>query len=150
MHDDRQVQLKGEADLGLKQGQLFLPRDLPVVVEPALPDRDHLGVAIEGADRRHLGPPVPGKAGPGRGVLLDQALGVDAGRGVEKGVTLCQREAGKARVEVGAAVEHQPDPPRGQGGEQRVPVLVKGGGGIMGVGVKDHRHGINLAFVRCG
>ena len=114
--DDGEVQVPGQLELGPKDLLLQVPGDLlPVVVQADLSDGLHLGVAGHG---RHLVQPVRRQA---QGVL-----GVDPRGGVDVGVPLRQVDGLAGGGQIAPGAQHQPHPRSGEGGQDLVPVGVKG------------------------
>ena len=143
-----QVQFPGQLQLGLKQGVLLLAGHGPVVVEADLPYRDNGGVLIQRTHGGKLGAPIAVVDGHGGGVLLDETFRVDAQRGVEvrRGVRQFQHLLGVAGV--GGTFQHAHHAAPGQRGQQVGTVAVKLAAGIMGMGVKNIRHGSAFLWLR--
>ena len=135
--DDGQVQLLGQGELGVKEvpgeGPALRAFD-PVVVQPHFADGLHLGVAGQSPDVVQVG----------EGGAL-QVLRVEAHGGIDVVVFLRQVHTLPGALQVAAGADHQGHPLARQGGEQGIPVGVKGVVIVVGVGVKDH--GSVLAFL---
>ena len=134
--DDGQVQLLGQGELGVEEvpgeGPVLWAFD-PVVVQPHLADGLHPGVGGQSADLVQVS--------EGRPL---QVLRVEPHGGVEIVVSLRQVHALLGALEIAAGADHQGHPLARQGGEEGVPVGVKGVVIIVGVGIEDH--GSDLAF----
>ena len=74
-----------------------------------------------------------GQAGP------LQVLRVESGGEVEIAVPLRQVPALPGALQIAAGADHQVHPPLRQGGQQGVPVGVKGVVIVVGVGIEDHK-----------
>ena len=140
-----QVKFLGKLQLCFKQVVLLLPRHGPVMVQPDLPHRRDGLVLEQRAHGGQLGTPVPVVDGHRGGVLLDQALRVDAQRGVEVGRGVRQLQNLRSIAGMRGTFQHTDHAARGQRRQQFGAICVELAGGIVRVGVKNVVH----AFVSC-
>ena len=144
VHDDGLVQFQRQPNLGFKQRQLGVLRHRPVVVQPALAYRYHLGVIVVGHQRPHLSGPVAAvHRHRGRGAFLaavgggQQAFRVDANGRHHPWIAVRQFQHPGRIPRVGGLLAHAYHALVGQAVQQRKAVGIKGAGTVMGVGVKN-------------
>ena len=111
-----------------------------MVIQPDFAHRLYGRVGKQWAHRRQLGAPVPVVYGHGGGVLLDQTFGVDAQRGVDKGIFVRQRQHPGSIAGMGRALQNPCHAAQRQGGQHSGAVGVELVGGIVGVCVKNVVH----------
>ena len=138
MHKNGQAVLLCCGELCFKQRQLGVLRHGPMVIQPAFSNRHDPGIAVQRFNGRQLGAPVAMEFIYRGGVVLDEALRMDAGSGPDPGPRFSQRQSGAAGGKVYSAFHHAAYALCGQTVQHFVPVPVEPAARVMCMGIEYH------------